>query len=235
MSGSEPAGGRPSTISAYIAAELRARIAAGELPPGARLRQSRIAKEFDVSLTPVREALYHLDAQGLVHLDQYRGAVVFEPTETELRNCYAVRSILESAAVRQISMESIPPERLDRAEALANEMDSCEEPSKWTKLNAEFHGEIYALTNNPILVSTIDRLRALSEPYIRLYVADVDRRRPNDDHRALVEALRTGSAVKAAEVTLRHLAATEEGVIGRIRGPENSSDNATAEGGNPEV
>jgi DNA-binding GntR family transcriptional regulator len=64
----------------HIAAALQARVLRGEIPSGTRLRQETLAAEFEVSRTPVREALRKLEADGIVQLEPNRGAVVRGPT-----------------------------------------------------------------------------------------------------------------------------------------------------------
>jgi DNA-binding GntR family transcriptional regulator len=64
----------------HIAATLQARVLRGEIPSGARLRQETLAAEFEVSRTPVREALRKLQADGIVELEPHRSAVVRMPT-----------------------------------------------------------------------------------------------------------------------------------------------------------
>jgi DNA-binding GntR family transcriptional regulator len=81
--------------SAAIAAELRARIIGGQLPPGARIRQEEIAAEFGVSRIPIREALRSLASSGLVTLVPSTGAWVTELSLEECREVYLMRERLE--------------------------------------------------------------------------------------------------------------------------------------------
>ena len=71
-----------------LAATIHARVLAGDIPSGSRLRQESLATEFGVSRTPVREALRKLQADGVVELEPNRGAVVRGPSSREVREAY---------------------------------------------------------------------------------------------------------------------------------------------------
>src|SRR5215208_7111485 len=88
----------PRTVAGLVAERLRAQIVAGELPAGDGARSVEIARRFDVSTTPVREALAALQREGLVRLHPQRGAVVFLPSVQDLREHYEIRAALESLA-----------------------------------------------------------------------------------------------------------------------------------------
>ena len=81
-----------------VAAKLRVMIVSGELTPGKRLRQIDVARRFGVSTTPVREAFAALAREGLVEVDAYRGAVVFSPSLTDIRENYEMRIALDAWA-----------------------------------------------------------------------------------------------------------------------------------------
>jgi len=89
--------GDPALVD-RLAATIRSRVLAGEIPTGSWLRQESLAAQFGVSRTPVREALRKLQATGLVQLEPNRGAVVRGLTEREIREAYEVRAELEGLA-----------------------------------------------------------------------------------------------------------------------------------------
>ena len=85
-----------------LAAAIHARVLAGDIPTGSRLRQESLATEFGVSRTPVREALRKLQADGVIELEPNRGAVVRGPSGREVREAYEVRAELEGLAAEHI-------------------------------------------------------------------------------------------------------------------------------------
>lgn len=80
---------------------IRAAIVEGEFEPGSRLVEQRIGEMFDLSRTPVREALRALAADGLVTIERNRGAVVATMSEEDIRDLYELRARLESLAAER--------------------------------------------------------------------------------------------------------------------------------------
>src|SRR4051812_20813101 len=105
-------GGRHLTLRDQVLAELRRRIVEAEYPPGERLREDRLAQDFGVSRNPVREALRVVEAEGFVHVEPRRGAVVATPDERTMRDLFAVRESLEPLAAR------LAAERASRADLI---------------------------------------------------------------------------------------------------------------------
>ena len=104
--------GDPALVD-RLAATIRSRVLAGEIPTGSWLRQESLAAQFGVSRTPVREALRKLQATGLVQLEPNRGAVVRGLTEREIREAYEVRAELEGLAA-ELACERIREPELER-------------------------------------------------------------------------------------------------------------------------
>lgn len=104
-----------------VAARIRAKIMTGEIPIGAQLRQAELAESFDVSRTPVREALRQLQSTGLIEVVPNRGAIVRVPVPWEVREAYEVRAELESLAaarsVPRITEDTIAAMRKANSEA----------------------------------------------------------------------------------------------------------------------
>jgi DNA-binding GntR family transcriptional regulator len=88
-----------STLAEQLEAALRAEIISGELQPGARLRAEEIAVRYEVSHTPIREALRSLAADSLVSLDPRLGAQVAPISLEDLRDVYRLRIVLEREAL----------------------------------------------------------------------------------------------------------------------------------------
>src|SRR5262245_36231779 len=83
-----------------IAAEIRSRIISGRLPMGARISDKQLATEFNVSRTPVREALVQLQTEGLVVMRPQNDTYVFDLTADDVRDMSATRAIFEAGALR---------------------------------------------------------------------------------------------------------------------------------------
>ena len=91
---------RPPTAQAFVLAELRRAIIAGDFLPGQPLRQNALADRFGVSRVPVREAFKVLESEGQVVYEPHRGHKVASLSLTDLLEVYRLRQLLESEAAR---------------------------------------------------------------------------------------------------------------------------------------
>src|ERR1700685_2907195 len=84
--------------------QLRDDIISGALPAGAVLREAELVTRFGVSKTPLRDALVRLQKDGFVDIPPYRSAVVVGYSQTDLREIYELRELLEGACARQAAL-----------------------------------------------------------------------------------------------------------------------------------
>jgi DNA-binding GntR family transcriptional regulator len=103
------------TMKGLIYTALRERIVFGELSPGERLVEADLAARFQISKTPVREALLTLEAEGLVTMRAHRGATVSELSPEQYRDLQFTRDALEFGAAREI-VAAMTPELVAQAE-----------------------------------------------------------------------------------------------------------------------
>jgi GntR family transcriptional regulator, gluconate operon transcriptional repressor len=94
---------KPDTLSERTTDVLRQRILDGEFGLGERLVEAKIARQLQISRGPVREALKHLRAEGLVHEESRRGCFVVDLDETDIREIYDLRAAIEGYAARLIA------------------------------------------------------------------------------------------------------------------------------------
>lgn len=158
------------TLVDRLAATIQARVLAGEIRSGSRLRQESLATEFGVSRTPVREALRKLQASGVVRLEPNRGAIVHGPTAREIRDAYQVRAELEGLAA-ELAVDRIRDDQLEvlrEAEQLFRrsigtmidrrrngERAPWSSESDWERANNAFHQVIHEAAGNARLLATI--------------------------------------------------------------------------------
>jgi DNA-binding GntR family transcriptional regulator len=208
----------PRTVAGLVAERLRAEIVAGELPAGSRLRQVELARRFDVSTTPVREALAALQREGLVRLHPQRGAVVFLPTIDDLREHYEIRAALEALAAAKAA-ERFEPEWAVPLEAFLDEMRDGPPAARYIELNQRFHTELYAHSRRRNLVEMIAALRDASSAYLHIYRAakDFPVKRLDAEHRRILSACVARDPEEAAAAVREHLEHTVEHVASRLR------------------
>ena len=208
---------------------LQGRIIAGAYPPGRWLRQSDIAEELEVSLTPVREALDQLVGEGLAQRVPYRGVRVPSPSDEDIADAYAARLLLEvvaaRAAARHISAEEAE-DLLDVVRATERLLGPSDMP-RYRHLNRRFHRRIASAAGNPLLA----RLHGIAMnrfPDWMLYEDSLQRpeelraalQREYREHLALAEAVASGEAEAAAAAALRHLHGVRGDIVNSLGVPE---------------
>jgi len=192
--------------SDMVVALLREMIITGQLAGGRPLRQRDLAARFNVSQTPVREAMRRLEAEGLLAGDAHRGFTVVEADYGRSEENYRIRAALESLAAA-LAAEKIDAAGIERLTAVNHEMRSLsEEDAAYIELNRNFHFAIYEYAGSPLLVS----LMRLLWPALR-GGPRVQRTRAEStlQHDAIIEALRRGDADAAAEATRHHIMGAE--------------------------
>jgi len=211
----------PRTVAGLVAERLRAQIVAGELPAGAKLRQVEIARRFDVSTTPVREALAALQREGLVRLHPQRGAVVFLPTVEDLREHYEIRAALEALAAARTA-EHFDESWAKTLEGYLREMRNGPAAARYIELNQRFHTQLYEHCGRPRLVEMISGLRDASSAYLHIYraAADFPVKRLDAEHHRILAACLARDPEEAATATREHLENTVEHVASRLASRE---------------
>ncbi len=129
---------RHRTAQDMVAEALRRGILSGELRSGQPLRQEQIARDFEVSAVPVREALRQLAGEGLVPLSPNRGARVSEVSFEEAEGITEIRVALESLALR-LSVPNMTEDDLRQAEEILDLWDAEDDPTTFAALNWRFH------------------------------------------------------------------------------------------------
>jgi len=138
----------PRALYEEVAEQLRQRIFRRELEPGSWIDELKIAEEFGISRTPLREALKVLAAEGLVTMKVRRGAYVTEMSEKDLRDVYHLLSLLESDAAGVVAA-SATPAQLAALQALHTELeDAAGEREKFFAVNERFHMLLLELADN---------------------------------------------------------------------------------------
>lgn len=195
---------KDDTIAVRISKVLAERIIAGSLEPGARLRQDHVAEEFGASHVPVREAFRLLEAQGLAISEPRRGVRVAAFDLAEVREVAEMRAALEVLALRHAAPH-LTSAILDQAEAANRAGEKSRDVRSWEEANRAFHRIILTPCSMPRLLATIDDLHAASARFLFAAWRTEWEVRTDQDHLAILAALRVGQ-VEAAITTLgRHV------------------------------
>jgi DNA-binding GntR family transcriptional regulator len=184
---------------------LKQAILAGEIQPGERLLETRLAKSLGVSRIPVREAIRKLERDGLIVAFPRRGVYASSLSARDVDEVYTVRSVLEGLAAR-LAAENRTDEQLDRLDAIVAEMAEQVERGDSVGLFAtgrEFHQVVLEAAGNAKLALLMDLMRSQIERLRRLRM-QVSRRTHDvyGEYEAIRDAIRRGDAA-AAETEMR--------------------------------
>jgi DNA-binding GntR family transcriptional regulator len=182
-----------SVLADQVKDNLLQAILDGRYPPGSRIVETRVAREFGTSQAPVREALRGLEALGVVEILPFRGARIRHPTADELVEAYVVRLQLESLGAR-LALPRMTDADLagfetayDRMRRLADQGDG----HAVAVADAQFHGELIRLADNATLERVWRSLEPFSRTYLTLIVPGADAHWTADLHGPILDALRT--------------------------------------------
>ncbi|MGH2860577.1 MAG: GntR family transcriptional regulator [Solirubrobacteraceae bacterium] len=191
--------------SVMVADAIRRGILEGRLRPGDRLKESLLAEELAVSRTPIREAIAMLQAEGLLDVQQHRGAQVRSYTLAELEEIYDLRSILEGYAARRAAVR-IREDEIELLEASVEAMENLD-PTDLEHLvqqNGIFHDTVLEAARSQRLATMVTQTRTLPLTYqsYAWYTSD-QLELSHEYHRRVLSALKRGDADQA-EYDMRH-------------------------------
>jgi DNA-binding GntR family transcriptional regulator len=193
------------SASDHVAQTLKKAIVDGLLPAGELLRQDEIASHFHVSKIPVREALKHLEAKGLVTFLRNRGAVVASLSAAEIDEYMEIRAMLEARAAR-LSAPLISDQAIAQARQHLDEFGLAVDAGRWGELNWLFHSTLYAAAARPILLAEIRSLYNKVERYVRaLLSVTTEMPKTQHEHAAILDAFVRRDPDAAAELTRAHV------------------------------
>nr|WP_272212672.1 GntR family transcriptional regulator [Marinicella sp. W31]MDC2878585.1 GntR family transcriptional regulator [Marinicella sp. W31] len=202
---------RPLSISESVHEQIYQRIMSLEILPGARIPIDQLARELNVSQTPVRDALTRLEREGLVrkaHLIGYSSAPQLTPKEFE--ELYRFRLMLEPESARQACLR-LTPEKLERIVSAAADMEKGEQPvtrnsrySRFARADAHFHDEILKVADNEFA------RQALNDRHIHLHIFRLMfhsrvTQEALEEHERLLAAFRAGDADAAYNAMYDHI------------------------------
>lgn len=197
------------SLSAAVVERLREKILSGELQEGEQLRQDAIASEFQISRIPVREALSHLAAEGLITIVANRGAVVSALSPDEIMQLFETRAVLECYMLR-CAIANIKEEDFRRAEEILRHyeesLEKDSEVKSWGLWNWSFHSALYEPANRSVMLSFLKTLNMNCDRYTRLHLVFTrDLHRAGQAHRELLEVCKTRDAEAASAALWKHI------------------------------
>jgi GntR family transcriptional regulator, rspAB operon transcriptional repressor len=187
--------------------QLRADILECRLAPGAEIREGELALRFGVSKSPVRDALMHLQREGLVLTLPRQGYRVCSVSLTDVDDMFHLRAALERACMERI-VRHASDEQLQALERFRRF-----EPGEWAggfiEYNRAFHRTLAELARNARMRDHLTDLIDQMERVVRVSVANVKKGDPQTvvrEHCAMIDALQARDTRRAERLAERHIA-----------------------------
>lgn len=199
----------PVTISETIAQYLAEQILSGNLAPGERIEEKRVTEHFNVSRTPVRDALRQLAATGLVAVRPHRGATVVDLEMDQLSDMFEAQAEIEALCARRCAqrMSNIERKKLQVIAERSEPALATTDHALYSSANEDFHKLIYAGAHNATLETIANNLWNRLAPFRRSTFFKLGNRMEHsfDEHNKIIEAILAGDEEAAAESMRAHI------------------------------
>ena len=210
---------RPVPLRERVYQAMQELIISRQLAPGQHLVESELAEMLGVSRQPIREALQLLNSEGWVDLRPGYGAFVHAPTDTEVDQLLAVRSILESESARLAAenADDAGIEQLKQICVKGQEALERDDVDAMVAANAELHRTVTELSGNQVLLDFVTQV----DRRVRWYYTPIARQRGHrswEEHGMLIDAIAFGDGNKAAAIMRDHTERTRQSYLAERAG-----------------
>ena len=191
-----------------IADWIRGQIRSQRMVPGQRLVEVDIIRQTGGSRFKVREALQRLAAEGLVEIEEFRGASVRHASMDEVRQLYTARGALEGICAADFTRKASPDQKAELA-GLAAEMEDCVAgalPELFAKLNSRWHNLLMEGAGNGVIQGIVHRLNTPIHHLVFESFYRAERLKAAvEDHRQILDAIMAADADAAEAAMRRHV------------------------------
>jgi DNA-binding GntR family transcriptional regulator len=198
------------TASDHVAAALREAILTGVFEDGEELNQVALARHFEISRVPIREALRELQAEGLVRQKAHKRAVVTTLTNERIDELFDLRSTLEVYMLERAIL-NIGEADLEELDALVERMETVADHREWLRLNRQYHTRLYEPSRAVYTLELTEQIaaRATRYLYLRSGGRGVERvKEANAEHVALLDAVKGRDLRRATYLLQTHIEGT---------------------------
>jgi len=208
--------GERKSLGQHVFENLKKAIITGDIPPGGRLIESRLAETLGISRTPVREAIHKLEREGYLGKLPKGGFSVLGLSREDVIETFGIRSVLESYAAR------LAAEKHQKAELKPLENKIADYQAHLDKkdfdalpdINTEFHDLLYALSRSPRLIKMINDLRDQIYRFRQMILKDETLAKvSNADHKDMLEKIRSRDADGVERLVREHLKRGQKAAI----------------------
>lgn len=203
----QPLETKPESLTQMVYDAIRSAIESKDIVPGTPVSEARLARDLQVSKTPVREALLRLQSVGLIEPDGSRGVRVVSPSLERISQAYEIREVLEAGAARLAAERADSDEKQEILEAARNSLLAAEsgDPAGFSKWDGIFHTRIATAVKNPRLLTLEENALSLTRVLRRRDApAKTDATKCGNQHVAIANAIIEGDASGAAGMAAQH-------------------------------
>ncbi len=206
-----------ASAASIICEALKKAIIEGRLKDGEPLRQDDIARMFNTSRIPVREALAMLEQQGLVATQRYKGAVVAGISPDEAAEIWDFRALVEGHVI-EVAVPKMSADTLKDARAHLAAFATAAGPMEWGDWNRRFHMVLYRASGLTYHLSVIEKTLDRVDRYIRAQLSLSNGvSRADAEHRAILDACAAGDAARAGALTRQHILGAKANLLANLR------------------
>ena len=218
------------SLGQHVYMRLRQAILRGELAPGSRLVESRLASALGISRTPVREGIHKLERENLVKQGPSGGFFVAALTREDIKETVGIRAVLESYAVYLAALQH-REEELAPLDRKVQEYQTCMDQGdlgSLPRINTEFHDLLYGLSRSPRLIKMINDLRDQIYRFRQVLLKEEPWARvSNEDHRLMLALIRKRDAEGVERLTREHILRGQDVVLQHYDMPGSGGSAAT--------
>lgn len=203
---------RKETLSSRIAAQLRASILRGDIAPDEKINLDRVREQFATSVTPLREAMSRLAADGLVVFEDQRGYRVTSISLQDLDEIVRLRTDLETLGLGyaiqsgDLNWEGRVAGALYKLTRSERNGEAASDVETWQRAHADFHLTLIDGCGMPHLIGFCRMLHNLNDRYRRIFLEpNVGNADPDEEHRRIAEAAMARRADEATELLRTHI------------------------------
>ncbi|MEP3048133.1 MAG: GntR family transcriptional regulator [Roseibium sp.] len=202
-----------ASASSIVFDALRKAIIEGQLEEGEALRQDEIARLFNTSRIPVREAISRLQEQGLVKTKRYKGAVVAGLSPKETEEIFDLRALIEPEIIRT-AVPNMSDELLKVARQKCIAFSASKNPNEWGDLNREFHETLYSASELKFFIEIADNAIDRIERQVRAQlVMSNGMERAGREHLGILDACEKGDADLASKLIRDHILGAKQSLL----------------------
>jgi DNA-binding GntR family transcriptional regulator len=203
-----------STTTGFIVEALTRAVVEHRLQPGEKLVEQKLADQFGVSRTLIRQALFKLSQNRLIRMEPARGAFVSAPSVSEARQVFAVRRMLEAGMTREFVQSATANHIKALKLHIAQEKAAVKQGNiaVRTSLLGDFHVRMAQLMGNEVLANMLSDLISRCALITLMYQSSSDAAHSHEEHKVIVDAIQARDEALALQLMDAHLRHVEQGL-----------------------